>query len=513
MTSHKQIYRLIQFIQENIRSSDTTNIIYIDIWNLRLRLQSKQNNIVFGRRGTGKTILLKTLKERKKSGLWFLKIDLEQHKTKSYPNIILSILEALFLMIKEEGKHKIPKYNVPKKLRERTLKKELKKRYKWIREAIDEIDEYEMNERLIKNLELDSATSFPIKIGHLKVTGKKSSGEEVERNLIINKLQRINNESLFIKRLLADAIKLYGLEGIYLCLDDFYYLKEEDQPRILDFFHLLSKDIPLYLKVATIKNVTSILKKIDGVIYGVEIGDDVQEINLDISLEDFSEIEGFMRRIYNGLLKSQNLDKEAFKWVKNDAWIQLCVASGGVPRDFLQILKKALKHLVQENSKIVTLEVIIYCARKHVNSKLKHLRDEFIGNEFALEAPLTYITDLILNTRKTNVFLLSTVELESYPKLKKAINELSDYKMIHLICSDVDFGKRKDKYDKHICYLMDIGLYKKDFLPKEFIQVLPKKRMPNEDKFVFDNFELRTAPILKLKKLNKYLNEIIEVQD
>lgn len=504
MDQKEKISDLISFIQENIRASDTTKIVYIDTWNLMLRLHSDQNIVVFGRRGVGKTILLNTLKEKKGNYL-LVKIDVEQFKTKSFPNIILSILEALFSKIKHSEKIRVPKHKLFKRYKEKKIRDRVLLRYKCFRETIKETDEFEGSKKTVNNAQIDGTFNFPIKTMEMIVTGKKSLEKETMRGVKFNKTTLISNEFQFIKRLIQDVIDFYEIDGIDLCLDDLQYLEKNQQAKVVDFFHRMSKDTKMYLKVATIKNQSVLLKKINDVIYGVEIGDDAQEINLDISLEDFSDIEIFFRKLYKGILQAKNIDDYTFKFLDENAWIQLCIASGGVPRDFLQILKRALNMIIEENSNKITQEVIIYCSRKHINSKKKHINDEFIDNEFALEASLIYLTDLILDVKKTNVFLISNIEIEKHANIKKSIIELLGYKMIHLVQSNIDIEKVKNRYNKYSCYLIDVGLYRENHIPSDFNQIKPEKLGETRSRYNFRSSVLSSSPIIDLEEFDDYL--------
>ncbi len=61
----RELNKVLKFIEENIRITDQTSIEYLDPKGHLERLDSKQNQIIFGRRGSGKSLLLKSLKESK----------------------------------------------------------------------------------------------------------------------------------------------------------------------------------------------------------------------------------------------------------------------------------------------------------------------------------------------------------------------------------------------------------------------------------------------------------------
>jgi len=58
-----EIAKLVTCIEENLRASPTSGLPFVDSRHSRTRLLSKQNHVVFGRRGAGKTTLVSSLQE------------------------------------------------------------------------------------------------------------------------------------------------------------------------------------------------------------------------------------------------------------------------------------------------------------------------------------------------------------------------------------------------------------------------------------------------------------------
>ena len=57
----EDLEKLIRFIEENLRASSNAGLKFIDLRNFKGRLQSRQNHVVFGRRGAGKSTLINSL--------------------------------------------------------------------------------------------------------------------------------------------------------------------------------------------------------------------------------------------------------------------------------------------------------------------------------------------------------------------------------------------------------------------------------------------------------------------
>lgn len=109
--TNKDLNKVLKFIEENIRVTNQTSIEYLDPKGHIERLDSKQNQVVFGRRGSGKSLLLKSLKENR-TEVSCLSINLEDFKDISFPNSIIQVLRSLIKQLKKEvkGKYKILKH-------------------------------------------------------------------------------------------------------------------------------------------------------------------------------------------------------------------------------------------------------------------------------------------------------------------------------------------------------------------------------------------------------------------
>ena len=61
MPPQTEITKLINYIEENLRTTTKTKTTFIDPQGFLDRLKTKQNHVVFGRRGAGKSLLTTSL--------------------------------------------------------------------------------------------------------------------------------------------------------------------------------------------------------------------------------------------------------------------------------------------------------------------------------------------------------------------------------------------------------------------------------------------------------------------
>ncbi len=86
-----EINKVLMYIEENMRVTEQTSIEYLDPQGHVDRLNLKQNHIVFGRRGSGKSLLLKSLRGKSENAC--INVNLEDFKDISFPDSIIQVQE------------------------------------------------------------------------------------------------------------------------------------------------------------------------------------------------------------------------------------------------------------------------------------------------------------------------------------------------------------------------------------------------------------------------------------
>jgi hypothetical protein len=78
----------------------------------------------------------------------------------------------------------------------------------------------------------------------------------------------------------------------YIFLDDLYHIRRSDQASLIDYFHRIVKDHKAWLKIGTIRHRSDWYKHGNPPI-GLKLGDDADEIDLDLTLEKYSIAKSF----------------------------------------------------------------------------------------------------------------------------------------------------------------------------------------------------------------------------
>jgi hypothetical protein len=177
------------------------------------------------------------------------------------------------------------------------------------------------------------------------VTAKLSDGE---RAGVTKELQEAYRQSKtdFLHRHILDYQRLFrqlstlSAGDSYLFLDDLYHIRRADQPQVVDYFHRIAKGSSLWLKIGTIRHRTQWYVHGDPPV-GVKLGDDADEIDLDLTLEKYSLAKDFLTKVLRSFVN--DCGNLSIPLILNEGAIdRLVLASGGVVRDFLAIFRRAV---------------------------------------------------------------------------------------------------------------------------------------------------------------------------
>lgn len=268
----------------------------------------------------------------------------------------------------------------------------------------------------------------------------------------------------------------------------------------MDYFHRLTKGNNIFLKVATIKHRTRTYYQHDGSYVGVEVGHDIHDIDMDYTLDKFDDLKNFMQLLLKKAADECSVEIDFDEIFAGEGFSQLCLASGGVPRDFLSLfVKLASQYTSEEIERIGKIEVN-EAAIANINNKFKSLITDSEEEREILEEYLSAIKDYVYSEERTNTFLVAKPELDDYPQERQAIKELVDLRLLHLIENNT--SKAPSDGRRYEAYLIDVGLYENS-RPRNFTQIEPGLK---DDKSRKD--KLRASPYLDLKKLNDLVFKI-----
>ncbi len=485
-----EIQKLIRYIEENTRADKVSGIDFIDPRNFKSKVQGKQNYVVFGRRGAGKSTLLKTLSSGNNN--FTIDVNLEDYKDISFPNIIIKVLTRLFDDSIKGLKKEIGFFPIGKYIKKVKLVRELKKASAELKQKLNIPDNLDEQRKYKTKTKMGGSVKTKNKngISSIKAAGKYSDldEKEVSHQWKIDKLNELKTSIDEHKDLISN-IALLTKKQVILILDDFYFIPKDIQAYLVDYFHRISKSNDFYLKVGTIKHRTKLYRQSKQSYVGMELNADVYDIDLDYTLDKWNELKRFKRDLLDSAIRASGAKVNVDEILNESAFEQLCIASGGVPRDFLVLFIKCCSTLTSKDNRISVPEVREVAIENYANKK-NALEKDSTEQSNLLEGIMFMIRDKVFNDKRTNVFLIENEGLELNDDVKSIVRELIDLRFIHVIDSNTSAAPSDGK--RYSAYLLDVSLYTNG-RPRNFKEIEPDIKKRRDD--------IRSAPRIQIQEI------------
>jgi len=240
-----EVEELRRIVQENIRvqRGGSDAIEYVDVSRALADIAAKQNHVVFGRRGCGKTLLLQATQQKTATDVKVVYINCEDYKQHSFPNVLIEILDALF----EELEKNLSGW-FGKKKRSRELIGNIRKELAALKQSADEAEKSIRESQSVERRAQAKAGAHSdvLQIGAEAASARKAA-IEYEYKQYDNKIEKLNLLLPNLKRQIREFFALsVEVKSVFIQLDDFYHLPRAIQPHVTDYVHRLCKDLPLY---------------------------------------------------------------------------------------------------------------------------------------------------------------------------------------------------------------------------------------------------------------------------
>ena len=476
-----EVAKLERLLEEATRSTEEGIRRFVEPASGTLvRATSRQHHLVFGRRGSGKSSLLrKAAADLTVDRRPIAFIDLETFKGHDYPDVLLSILIKTFSEFAEwletaaiapanktsfwnrlfGTKPTRPAFDKPQA---KALADDLRKAVAGLRELLFTEDGVTTEEKQsTKSADKDGIKSeASAGVGGLKVTLTDEAGTSSEaakertQKYTTSKLQHLHRHILDYQTLFRRMGTLSGGDA-YLFLDDLYHIRRKDQAHVIDYFHRIGKGNRLWIKIGTIRHRTQWYINGDPPI-GAKIGDDIGEIDLDLTLEKYSLTQAFLAKILHAFLDESGIDRNTI--LTDGAFDRLVLASGGVTRDFLGILRRSILIARERGATArgpkIGVEDVNGAAGEYDSSKREELSRDTLGEGERLEQEFARIGKFVKDYSNANVFLMD----KDLPDAdKEPVEELVDLRLIHRVKASVTVADRPGK--KFEAYMLDVSQY------------------------------------------------------
>jgi|GEM_PF-6548740 len=441
--------KLVLVLSEVKRQETGTNRLeYIDVRGSVQKLLDKENHVVYGRRGSGKTALLNEVKEKAgNNGGLAIVIDSELSKNNTFPDIVIKVVVELLKGLKGE--------------------KTFLHHNKYQKKIVSLLEAFNTLLHQADDMAVCSNRGIAKKIHANLGKAGFDMGFSVGSNNEIEYKYKQHKESILIKidTELRDVIKGWlkssDYKYIFLCLDDYYLLNDQSQLKLIDYIHRLCKNTKIYFKVCTIKHYSRLYSHgdLDGAtITGVQEMHDYTPVSLDAYLEGFEDTNKFIESILVGAAKFAGIDNLT-EYMSRQAMKRITWAAGGVPRDAMLILLEVL-----DNSDNIGKRAVNNAAKSVFESSKRAdlVKDSSRQGADVLNTAFERLYSLFVEQQKTTAFLVERKETinENEVATIAIINQLHDLRFIHQVVSSISANKPRLRAKRFIAYAFDIGSYR-----------------------------------------------------
>ena len=286
--------------------------------------------------------------------------------------------------------------------------------------------------------------SVPGGIGSL--TGVAGGGASAEReqndvreagreaSFVRTKLEGLQGEATEFREVLREAVKATGDRGVLVILDDFYFIRRENQPDVLAYLQQVVKNLGIWLKVGAVEHRLNEFE--DGnPPRGLQLTQDAGKVHMDVTLADFDHTRAFLEGILADVCADAGVDVE--RLVTDGAKLRLVIASGGVPRDYVNLVTAALDKATRRTGEAnrprnrITAEDINVAVPEFLKQKEDDLRVDARPEDIdRLRNRLYDVLNFCLVHRKTNIFTVEARMLRE-EQWGRDIAALSDLRFFH----------------------------------------------------------------------------------
>lgn len=480
-----KVQELAKIVEESTRSTKEGVKYFIEPAPGTLaRAKNKRHHIVFGRRGSGKSSLLaKVTADLTVNRSPIAYVDLEEFKGHSYPDVLLSVLIKTFNEFKlwmdtaavnpatkktfwQRLFGTTPAKKGFKRSEARAISEELADMVIELNRVLFSSDEAKVQSVLKQKetAELQTALTAGAKTPVASVEARASASQNVSETRQLQseytskKIEILHRNIMRYKALFQKMTEL-AQGPAYVLLDDLYHIRLSDQADVLDYIHRIAKGSNLWIKVGTIRH-RSRWYTFGDPPRGMKLGDDAEEIDLDVTLEKYDFTKRFLLRILEQFAREQGLKLDEF--LTDGARDRLVLASGGVARDFLTIFRRALDvarerlvHGEDFRGEKIGAEDVNKAAGEYDKFKREDFsRDAGKDEQAKLLKAFESVSDFCLSTAEANCFL---VDKDVTGADVESIGELVDLKFLHHVRSRVTVRERVNRvYD---AYMLDLSQY------------------------------------------------------
>lgn len=457
--------RLLRALQEATRATPTGDrVVFVLPPNAEVA-SARYHHFLYGQRGSGKSTLLRKLqREEAKAGRASVWVDQEIFSNLAFPDVLVSSVETVMSSVEQAVRAKV---YAPAD----SLGWLRRKRFKPSQEDVDLLEGLTATVNNLRTLKFAPLTSQvewthnqdarssaevagTVKVHAAGLQAKLAS----EENSAVQRIETItSSKGEFLERALPDFRSLLSrasalVDGGLIFLDDVYLLNRADQPMVLGYMHRLVKDTGLWLKIGSIRYLTTTYRSGSPPV-GMQDTHDAHLIALDNGMRNLNSSRDFLQSILRGLAEKADV---ALDRVFNEGSLnRLALACGCVPRDYLTLAGSAIQEARNRapSNKVgmdrVTVEDVNRAAGVLAPAKLDDMEHDAPERAASSRALIDELTEFCRVT-KCAYFLVNSADRD----LVDALESLRHLRFVHLLERSETVPERPSRYD---VWLLDVS--------------------------------------------------------
>lgn len=408
------------------------------------KLGAKRHHLLTGRRGTGKSTLLVVVRERLKAkGIGVATVDMERFKGREFPDVLIEILVALIGEI-------VPQFEISRRLpKDVWLRIEARSLRRVLNRTLNDPQQFMKRYEKSTGKSVKSSGSFGATAqthgahvaGNVGASRASSTGVTAVAEYEELKIQRLQQLAPRIAELLSALVARSTDHHVIIFIDDYYFVRLEDQPYVLDYLHQVCKSTGVWLKVG---GVGSRLRPfVEGnPPVGMQPTQDIDRLALDITLDDFATAQRFLEDMLDGVLNPFGV-KTAKLFTETSRARMVLACGGAVARDYITLTDAALDEAIERMSKSGTYSesatVNIQAADVHraVRKRLNTKEEEELSIDAGTDAPKLSARwrDICEFTRESGDIAFVLVKQSDLDGTTwgKEVQQLESFRLLHRI--------------------------------------------------------------------------------
>jgi hypothetical protein len=398
---------------------------------------AKRHLFIFGRRGVGKSTLLRTIEQdSERFGARVLFIDVETLRGRPYPDVLI---ELLIELLKElDAGLSAAATNPIKFVSTVRTRRKVRALRRTLGHLLSEPQEAKHTVRELQKQNRGASGGFHLPqikglSARAEVSRASSQESEAEAEFVRTKMEGLLAAAVQIRGVLSAASDQMAGTPTLVVLDDYYHVRYDDQPLVLAYLHQVVKNLSIYLKICGVRHRIKPFVEGDPPT-GLQLGHDAGDLSLDITLEQFSAAQTFLEEVLNGVAAPTGIAVDDL--ATETARERLVLGSGGVARDYLDLVSKAVRKANERTARPdrphnrITAEDVNEAAADLSVRKQDDLKLDAGPEADELRSRLSDVVEFCLGHNRTNVFLVEGTDLHE-TDWGREIETLTDLRLMH----------------------------------------------------------------------------------